>query len=532
MTVSSVLSSDQITTLIQQAEAAYQAPANALQAQEKPIQAEISALGKVQSSLSSLQSALSGLADIQSLAQTTATSSAPGIVTATATNAAQVGTYNLTGIHQAQAETLVSSGFASTSATLGSGSITIQVGSGSAVTVAIASGQSSLAGIATAINQANLGAAATVIFDGASYHLVLTGDATGAANALTVSGAGNLTKFSSASGAGHFSQTEAASNASFSLNGIAITSGSNTVSGVVPGLTFTLAASGAATVQVTQSVAALDNAANSLVTALNGVLGTINQYSSYTQASSAQASGAGPLLGNIGLQILRNGLLDAITAPPAAGAGENGPYNSLSAIGFSITSGGTLSFDDATFQKAAQSSYAAVAALLGNAATATSADVTVQGVGAAQPGTYAIDVTTNSGGAVSGTVNGEAASGSGGLLTVTGSGPAQGLELQIAASVTGALGQVTVGAGLFGTLSSLVNSALSSGGGVAGQLTSLNATISSLNQQITQLQQQAQQETATLTQQYSNAEATLSQLQTVSNFLSSYFNQGASGTGG
>jgi flagellar hook-associated protein 2 len=533
MTVSSVLSSDQITTLIQQAEAAYQAPANALQAQEKPIEAQISALGKVQSSLSSLQSALSGLNDVQSLAQTSASSSAPGVVTVSATNAAQVGTYNLTGIHQAQAETLVSSGFAGTSAMLGSGSIAIRVGSASAVTVAIASGQSSLAGIATAINQAHLGVEATVIFDGVSYRLALTGDATGTANAFTVSGAGNLSNFSSASGTGHFTQTQAASNASFSLNGIAITSGSNTVSGVVPGVTFTLAASGSATVQVTQSVTALDKVANSLVSALNGVLGTINQYSSYTPASSgasgSQASGAGPLLGNIGLQILRNGLLDAITAPPTAGIGA---YNSLSAIGFSITSGGTLAFNDATFQKAAQSNYAGVAALLGQAATATSSDVTVQGVGAARPGTYAIDVTSNSGGAVSGSVNGEAASGAGGLLTVTGSGAAQGLELQITTGVTGALGQVTVSNGLFGTLSSLVNSALSSGGGVPTQLKSLNATITSLNQQIAQLQQQAQQETAALTQQYSNAEATLSQLETVGNFLSSYFNQSTSGTGG
>ena len=528
MTVSSVLSSDQISTLIQQAETAYAAPVVAVQNQEKPIQTEISALGDVQSSLSSLQSALAGLADINSLAQTSVSSSAPDIASATATNAAEAGTYTLTGIQPAQAETLVSSGVASTSATLGSGSITIQVGSGSAQAVAIASGQSSLAGIATAIDQANLGVQATVIYDGTSYHLVLTGEATGTANAFTVSGAGGLAGFSyssGASGANGLSQTQAATDASFSLNGIAVTSGSNTVSGVVPGLTFTLAASGAATVQVTQSVTALDQAANSLVTALNGVLGTINQYSTFTQAS-----GAGPLLGDVGLEILRNGLLDAINAPPTSGAGS-GLYNSLSAIGFGVTSGGTLSFDDATFQQAAQSNYAAVAALLGNAATATSADVTVQDVGAAQPGTYAIDVTSNSGGAVSGTVDGEAASGSAGLLTVTAAGPVQGLELQIASGVTGALGQVTVSNGLYGTLSSLVSSTLSSGGGgVTGQLASLNATITSLNQQITQLQKQAQQETAALTQQYSNAEATLSQLQTVSNFLTAYFN--TSGTGG
>jgi flagellar hook-associated protein 2 len=527
MAVSSILSSTQIQTLIQQANAAYQLPANALQAQETPIEARISALGKVQNALSSLQSAVSGLSNISSLAQNSVNVSPSGIVAATAGNNVLAGTYNLTGIHPAETQTLISSGFASTSAALGSGSIAIQIGSGSATTVAIASGQSSLTGIANAIDQANLGVAATIVYDGASYHLVLTGDTTGTANAFTVSGGGGLANLSYHAGASGLSQTQTATNASFSLNGIAITSGSNTISGAVPGLTLTLAASGSATVQVTQSVAALDQAANSLVSAVNTVLTTINQYSSYSQVS-----GAGPLLGDVGLEILRNGLLNAIATPPAAG-GPTGQYNSLSAIGFNITSGGTLAFNDAAFQTAAQSNYAAVAALLSKAATASNANVTVQTAGAARPGVYAVNVTTNSAGSISGSVNGEAASGSGGVLTVGGPGAAQGLVLQIATGVTGDLGQVTVSNGLFGTLSNLVGSALASGGGgVTNELASLNASIGSMNQQIANLQQQAQQETAALTQQYSNAEATLSQLQTVSDFLNTYFNQSSSGTGG
>ena len=84
--VTSVLSSAQITSLIQQASTAYQAPATALQSQEQPIQTQISALGSVQSALSSLQSALGGLADVQSLAQFSATTSSSGTVSATVTN--------------------------------------------------------------------------------------------------------------------------------------------------------------------------------------------------------------------------------------------------------------------------------------------------------------------------------------------------------------------------------------------------------------------------------------------------------------
>ena len=518
--VSSVLSSDQITTLIQQATTAYQAPATALQAQEKPIQTQISALGKVQGALSSLQSSLADLASVQTLAERSVTTSPTGAITATATNSAAPGTYNLSNIHLAQAESLVSSGFATTSGSLGGGSISIKVGSGPAVTVNIASGQDNLTSIAQAINKANTGVQASVVYDGSAYHLSLTSK-TGTANAFTVSGSGGLAGFSYYKGVSGLTLSQKPADASFSLNGLTVTSGSNTVNGVVSGLTLTLAASGSATVTVNQDVSALDKVANSIVTALNSVLTTINQYSTYNPAS-----GAGPLLGDVGLQILRDNLLNAVTGQGGSGASQNSPYTSLSTIGFNITSGGTLSLDDSKFQSAAQSNYAAVASLLGEAGVATNSNVTVQGTGSATPGTYAIDLTSNAGGVVTGTVNGQAASGTGGVLIVTGKGAAEGLSLQIAPGVTGSLGNITVSQGLYSTLSSLVTSALASGSGsVTGELSSLNNSISSLNEQIATLQKQAQQQTALLTQQFGQAQATIQQLTTVSSFLNSFFNQ-------
>jgi flagellar hook-associated protein 2 len=368
---------------------------------------------------------------------------------------------------------------------------------------------------------------ATVLYDGSSYHLALTSNGTGTAKAFTLSGSGGLAGFSYAPGASGMTEVQAAADAKFSLNGLAVTSGSNTVKGVVPGLTLTLAASGSATVTVEQDVTALDKAASSLVSALNDVLGTINSFASYSPAS-----GAGPLLGDVGVQLLRSNLLDAITGPIDGAVAPNSPYRSLSDIGFSVQSDGTVSFDDAAFQNAAHSDYAAVAALLGGAGIANDPDVSVQGIGSAQPGTYAIDVATNSGGSLTGTVNGQAASGTGGLLTVIGGGPAQGLTLQIAPGVTGSLGAVTVGQGLYGRLSSILNAALASDtGSLTGEIKGLNDTVTSMNAQIAALQQQAQQETLALTQQFSVAQATLSQLQTVSNFLTTYFNQASGGLG-
>jgi flagellar hook-associated protein 2 len=218
--VTSVLSSSEIATLIQQASAAYQAPATALQNQEQPIQTQISALGKVQSALSGLQAALGGLADVQTLAQRSVTTSPSGTVSATVTNAASPGTYNLTNIQLAQAQSLISSGSASASSSLGAGSITIQVGSGSPVTINIASGQDTLSGIANAINQANAGVTAAVVYDGTNYHLSLTGTNTGTAAAFTVSGTGGEAGFNySPSASSGLALNQAATNAGFSLNG-------------------------------------------------------------------------------------------------------------------------------------------------------------------------------------------------------------------------------------------------------------------------------------------------------------------------
>jgi flagellar hook-associated protein 2 len=527
--VTSLLSSSEITSLIQQASTAYQAPATAAQAQETPIQTQISALGQVQSALSGLQTALGGLADLQTLAQQSVTTSPSGTVSATATNAAAPGTYNFSDIQLAEAQSLVSAGFASAGSSLGAGSITIQTGSSSPVTVTIASGEDTLNGIADAINQANAGVQAAVVYNGSSYLLSLSAQNTGSAGAFTVSGSGGEAGFSYTPGGGSngLSVEQPAANASFSLNGIPITSSSNTVTNAVPGLTLTLAGSGSATVTVTQDVSALDQAADGLVSALNNVLQTIDQNSTYSPSS-----GAGPLLGNVGLQLLRNNLLNAISNP-ASGVVTNSPYNSLSSIGFSINANGTVSLNDQQLESAAQSNYGAVAGLLGGFAVADNSNVSVQDIGGAQPGAYAINVTANSAGSIAGTVDGEAASGTGGLLVVNGAGPAQGLSLQIASGATGALGQVTVGQGVYGILNNLVSAALASGGGgVTGEINSLNTTITSMNQQISQLQQEAQQQTAELTQQFSNAQATLSQLATVSDFLTTYFSQGSGSSGG
>lgn len=529
--VNNVLSSSQITSLIQQASAAYQKPATLLQQQEQPIQTQISVLGQVQSALSSLQSAMAQLADLSATPQRTVTATPNGVVSGTAAATAAAGSYTLSSIVLAQAENLISGDYTSQSTAFGSGSLTIQTGSGAPVVVNIPSGQDTLAGIAAAINAANAGVSAAVVYDGTGYRLTLTGDATGSANAFTVSGTGGLAVFDYG-GTNAMTATQAASNASFTLNGIAITSGSNTIANAVSGVTLTLMASGSANVTVGADTSGLTQGAQSVVTALNNALSTIGKYDSYTVSSSGTGT-AGPLLGNVGIETLRQNLLQAVSGLAGTGLPAGTPYPSLSSIGFSVTSSGTVMLNSTTFQNAVTNNYAAVAALLGSVGTATSSDVTVAGVGSAQAGAYAVDVTSNASGVVVGTVNGQAASGTNGVLVVTGAGAAQGLSLNIASGVTGILGTVNVSEGLYGQLMGVLNAALDTqNGSVTQEINNLNTTLQSMNKQISSLQQQAQQQTLLLTQQYSAAEQTLNQLTTVSSFLDQYFNTGSSSASG
>jgi flagellar hook-associated protein 2 len=383
-TVSSLLSSSEISSLIQQASAANQLPAATLQTQETPIKSQISALGKVQSALSGLQSALSGLSNIATLSQRTVSTSSASVLQASATNSAPVGTYLLSDIHLAQAETLISSGSSSASGNLGAGTISIKVGSNSAVTVNITSGASSLSGIAAAIDEADTGVTAPVLFNGSTYRLVLTGDGTGSANAFTVTGTGGLSGLSYHAGASALSESQGAANAGFSWNGISITSGSNKISGVIPGITLTLAGSGSATVSVNQNTANLEGAAQNVVQALNQTLGAINEETAFSTSS-----GAGPLLGDIGVSELQQSLLNTLTDQIGVGsAAGSSSFNTLSSIGFQITSGGTITLNDSAFEAAAQTNYTAVASLLGSLGVASNPNVSVNGVAAAPVGTY------------------------------------------------------------------------------------------------------------------------------------------------
>ncbi|HEV3437175.1 MAG TPA: flagellar filament capping protein FliD [Gemmata sp.] len=290
----------------------------------------------------------------------TATPSDTNALTATAGTAAVPGTYSLTIDSLAQSEQVASQGFADPNTTLQQGTMNIQVGSGTPVTVTLNSQNNTLQGLATAINAAGGGVQASIINDGSSspYRLMLTATTPGAANTISVTN--NLT------GAGasiNPTQTtvQAASNAQITLGSgtgaLNVTSGTNQVTGLIPGVSLNLLQANPnqpVTLTVANDSSGAATAVQSFVTAYNAVVDFINQNSTFN-ASTQQG---GLLLGNATSQNLSNALASALSV--SVGGSASG-VNSLASVGLSFNQSGDLEFNQATLTQAMNSPGGATA---------------------------------------------------------------------------------------------------------------------------------------------------------------------------
>ena len=352
-------------------------PITNLDTKEAKLQAQISALGSLKGAVSSLQSAATALTPATgqtaaakfstytaSLADTTVASASAG-------SGAVAGSYSLEVTALAREQKLVSGTYASSSAVVGSGTLTIDIGSVSGgvftaksgttpVTLTIGSGNNTLAGIRDAINAANAGVTATIVNGTAGSQLILTG-ATGTANLVRLSGTPAGLAYDPATNTGGMTQTQSAQDAAFKINGIAATSGSNTVSGALDGVTLTLAKTNTGnptTLNVTRDVSAsITSGINTFVQAYNSLVKTMKSLGSYDAATKT----AGLLLGDSAMRSVQGKLTSLLYTTPA---GVTGSVKTLSDIGVSAQADGSLSLDSAKLQNAISSNSNDVASLV------------------------------------------------------------------------------------------------------------------------------------------------------------------------
>lgn len=383
-----------LSSLLSQLESAESAPLAALETKAKSYTSKLSAYGQIQSALESLQSAARKLGDPALFQAVTGTPTVSGILAASSTDASSAGNYNITVSQLAQSQSLIAKGQATSSTAIGSGKVTIDFGTISGGTLDPATGtysgaafsadikrpsksitidatNNTLTGIRDAINAADAGVTASIVNDGSGtpYRLVLLSKETGEASSMRISVDGDAALQNllgnDPAGTQNLKQTLAAQNARLDVNGIAVTSASNTVKEAIQGTTLTLVQTGTTGLSMKANTASMKTAISDFVKAYNALQGTAKSLTTYDADTQTGAA----LVGDSTLRNLMNRVREVLTTPQASGTNE---VKVLNEIGVSFQKDGTLLVDSTKLDKALESNLAGVSKLFASATGSTS----------------------------------------------------------------------------------------------------------------------------------------------------------------
>ncbi len=276
----------------------------------------------------------------------------------------------------AQGQTLVARPLASRDALVGEGTLTLRFGtvSGASFTadaertgVAIAvTATDTLATLAAKINQASGGAVQAYVATGTGGAQLVMKGREGAANGFVLEAAsindpaanapGDLSYFgwSAANTNGELRQN--ARDAAFQLDGVAMTSPTNRVTGLPGGFGLNLTATNTGaptTLSFATSNDAVTSVMNDFVSALNDIVGQINDLAAPVGGELGNDPGARELRRDLG------GLASRVVMPGAVGDAPR----TLGDLGLAITRDGTFRVDTARLNRALETSPDAVAAM-------------------------------------------------------------------------------------------------------------------------------------------------------------------------
>jgi flagellar hook-associated protein 2 len=330
---------------------------NQLQTQASTIQSKISAFGKIQSAVSALRDAASKLTSPDLWSSTTATSADTSVAFTTSSGAAP-GSYNVEVSALASGQSVLSNTvLASSTTTLGSGTLSLELGSWSgttftnkvdttAVNITIES-TDTLEAIRDKINNSTAGVKATIINDASGSRLVMNSASTGASNGFRVtttdSDGGNTDAtglsalaYDPANSTAGTTRTQTAANAAAKVNGVDISSESNTFSSVLTGISIAVnkVTTGPVSVTVAQDNTTITKAITDFAAAYTSLDSTLKSNTKYDAGTKTAATLQGDSTALSMMASLR-GLLSTSTAASSV-------FSTLSSVGLQTQSGGAL----------------------------------------------------------------------------------------------------------------------------------------------------------------------------------------------
>ncbi|MBA3879400.1 MAG: flagellar hook protein [Sphingobium sp.] len=359
----------------------FQAKNGALNRQNQTLSKQISAASTLKSDITSFADGLNTLAKGGTVSAQ-ATSSDTSIIRASAISGAKLsGVSTQLEVRQlAQAQATASSPVADRTAAIGTGTLTLQLGtatttdgvitgftagSSAAVSITIDSSNSSLNGIAAAINAANAGVTASIITDSSGARLALKGQ-TGEAQAFTLTATEDVGAEGLAAldiGVGSTVGT-AAQDAIVAVDGTALKRSTNSISDLVDGVKLDLVtAKVGTTVTLTSTTPtdALKQVVNDYVAAYNNLLANVKAQTNATDGplrGDAAARSFGTALGRLNLTTL-----STVTT--------SGAPRTLAEVGISTNRDGTISVRTAQLDAALKNYPEAVEALFADGTGAT-----------------------------------------------------------------------------------------------------------------------------------------------------------------
>ena len=354
-----------------------------LQAVETPWKNQLTALQNKDTALSSLGTQLSTLTtDMQALtdfngtmAYKTGSSSNTDVLNLSSASASAVaGTHTVVVENLAQVSTAATDAIKATD-TL-TGGITFKIGDGKWQTVKVgdSSTDKTLSGLAAAINSADAGVTANVLTNAdGTARLSLVSRTDGTAGQITIANSTNNTDSPTTladsttadknAGLG-LAVIQDGIDATMKVDGVTVTSASNTVTDAIPGVTFQLLSTGTtnadgspASVQVVidNDTSSIESAISKFVNDYNALMKALN-----TQEGKDSSGNPEPLYGTGVLAQVQEGLLTAISSS----FGTNG-INSLISLGITATAtaDGTITLDADTLTNALNSNFNEVVSL-------------------------------------------------------------------------------------------------------------------------------------------------------------------------
>jgi flagellar hook-associated protein 2 len=341
-----------VSTTVSQIVANLQAVETPWQNQLTALSAQDTALTSIGNDLSTLSSALSQLTDPQGvLSEKEGSSSDTSILQLTgATSTAVAGSNSVVVNRLATTSSFFGTAINPTDALGGSLTINGQV-------INIDSTNNTLSTLANAINSGNYGVTANVLTSGSGSMLSLVSQTSGAAGSINLSS--SLTDSASGGSSISFTQAQPGADASLTVDGIQLTSGSNTVTNAIPGVTMQLLSAspvpsgGSATpvqVEVTNNNSDVETAVSTFVTAYNKVMTDLNSQEGNDASGNPQ-----PLFGNPTIASLQEQLGQALAFTQSSGA-----VTSFTQLGISVNSDGTLALNSDTLNSMLSSNYNAI----------------------------------------------------------------------------------------------------------------------------------------------------------------------------